>query len=64
MPAIVVAFAAPPSVTVAPFPPAPLIVPEIMNVAVEVQKFTPLTFPPLTFTVACPGVNEPLGVTV
>jgi len=45
---VVVAVAAPLSVTVTAFPPAPLIVPEIEYVTAPDEKFTPVTLVPFT----------------
>ena len=53
--AVVVALAAPLSVTVAPFPPVPLIVPEM--VYVTVLKFTPETLALLIVTTLLAGVK-------
>jgi hypothetical protein len=63
--AVVVAVADPVSFTVAPLPPAPLIVPEIVKVCAEL-KFAVL-FAPLTVTAVLAGViAKPVlvGVTV
>jgi hypothetical protein len=56
---VVVALAAPPSVTVAPFPPAAgLIVPEILKVEAVAVKFNPVvTLAPLTVTFRLVGLN-------
>ncbi len=66
--AVMVAVAAPPKVTVAPFPPVPLITPEIVNVVAAAElKFTAVTLPPLTVTFWLVGVKvKPVfvGVTV
>ena len=55
---VVVALAAPLSVTVAPLPPATgLIVPEILKVCDVAVKFTPVTLAPLTAMLWLPGVK-------
>jgi hypothetical protein len=57
--AVVVALAAPLSVTVAPLPPAVgLIVPEILKVEAVAVKFNPVvTLAPLTVTLRLLGLN-------
>jgi hypothetical protein len=66
--AVVVAFAAPLRVTVAPFPAAVgLIVPEIVKVGVVSLKSTPVTSAPLTVVLRVLGLNVMpvrLGATV
>jgi hypothetical protein len=56
---MVVAFAAPLKVTVAPLPPATgLIVPEMLNVCAVAVKLAPeVTLAPLMVTVALPGLK-------
>ena len=53
--AVVVAVPAPVRVTVAAFPPAPLMVPEMEYVTVA--KFTPVTFAPLTVALWLAGAK-------
>jgi hypothetical protein len=57
--AVVVAFAGPVNVTVAPAPPATgLIVPEMLKVCAVPLKFIPVTLAPLIVAVWLTGVNE------
>jgi len=66
--AVVVAFAGPVNVTVAPAPPATgLIVPEMLKVCAVPVKFTPVTFAPLIVAVWAVGLKANpalVGVTV
>jgi hypothetical protein len=58
--AVVVATDVPVSETVAPTPPAPLIVPEIENVCDETAveaKLTPVTFAAVIVVFCAPGLN-------
>jgi hypothetical protein len=56
--AVVVALAAPLSVTVAPLPPAAgLIVPEMLNVCAVAVKLNPVIFAPATVAIWLLGLN-------